>query len=80
MLRESNNTIGTTFDMTDVTGGVSGGTDIPHAGLLSAFAEAVYHRDAPLIAEKQVEQFLRKLQKPFEIKQLRGNNLDEQIM
>ena len=55
MLRESNNTIGTTFDMTDVTGGVSGGTDIPHAGLLSAFAEAVYHRDAPLIAEKQVE-------------------------
>ena len=53
MLRESNNTIGTTFDMTVVTGGVTGETDIPHANLLSAYAEAVYHRDAPLIAEKQ---------------------------
>ncbi|MBT4115872.1 MAG: hypothetical protein HN970_10150 [Rhodospirillaceae bacterium] len=55
MLRESNNTIGTTFDMTDVTGGVSGETDIPHADLLSAFAEAVYYRDGPLIGEKQTE-------------------------
>ncbi len=55
MLRESNNTIGTTFDMTDVIGGVSGETDIPHADLLSAYAEAVYQRDTPLIAEKQSE-------------------------
>ena len=55
MLRESNNTIGTTFDMTDITGGVSGETDNPHADLLSAYAEAVYHRDSPLIAEKQTE-------------------------
>ncbi len=52
MLRESNNTIGTTFDMTGVTDGVSGETDIPHANLLSAYAEAVYHRDALLISEK----------------------------
>jgi hypothetical protein len=55
MLRESNNTIGTTFDMSDVTGGVSGETDIPHAELLSAYAEAVYHRDGGLIAKKQAE-------------------------
>lgn len=55
MLRESNNTIGTTFEMSDVTSGISGETDIPHADLLSAFAEAVYHRDGPLIAEKQAE-------------------------
>ncbi len=55
MLRESNNTIGTTFDMTGVTDGVSGETDIPHANLLSAYAEAVYHRDGPLIAENQTE-------------------------
>ena len=51
MLRESNSKIGTRFQMHDVTGGVNGETDIPHAGLLSAYAEAVYHRDSNAIGE-----------------------------
>ena len=55
MLRESNSKIGTRFQMHDVTGGVNGETDIPHAGLLSAYAEAVYHRDSNAIREKQSE-------------------------
>jgi hypothetical protein len=52
MLRASNDTTGNKFDMTDVTGGMAGETDIPHADLLAAFAEAVFHRDRKLIGGK----------------------------
>ena len=55
MLRESYTKIGTSFEMHDITAGVSGETDIPHAQLLSAYAEAVYHRDGEAIGEKQSE-------------------------
>jgi len=55
MLRESNTKIGTSFEMHDVTAGVSGETDIPHARLLSAYAEAVYHHDGDAISKKQLE-------------------------
>jgi|TARA_B100000315_G_scaffold223380_2_gene228135 hypothetical protein len=55
MLRASNDTTGNEFDIADVTGGVQGETDIPHAELLSGYAEAVFHRDRPLILETSNE-------------------------
>ena len=55
MLRASNNTSGNAFDLADITGGVNGDTDIPHADLMFAFAEAVFHRDGAAIAEYQVK-------------------------
>jgi hypothetical protein len=41
--------------LADITGGVNGDTDIPHADLMFAFAEAVFHRDGAAIAEYQVK-------------------------
>jgi len=55
MLRASNNTSGNAFDMADITGGVRGETDIPHAELLFAYAGAVFHRDGAAINEIQAE-------------------------
>ena len=50
MLRESMHIGGKEVDVRGVTQGVEHGVDIPHAGALLAFAEAVVSRDAVRIA------------------------------
>jgi alkylhydroperoxidase family enzyme len=50
MLRESMQTSGKEVDLARVTRGIDESVDVPHAGELAAFAEAVVSRDAARIA------------------------------
>ena len=50
MLRESTQITNTQVNLQDVTGGLSKGTQIPHAEILLNFAEAIVKRDVAMIS------------------------------
>lgn len=57
MLRESSNSSGTRVNLSDITNGLSGGTEVDQAEVLLSLTEAIVARDAQLIEKFRGDAF-----------------------